>query len=98
MKARIGFVSNSSSSSFVVVVKEVNYNDIANRVSNRCKQMLKTMAKWTTIFNIPCFYIGDISVMDYSYLMETYWSEWNEFRKELDNEPEDCWWRWQTSS
>lgn len=59
MKIRNGFVSNSSSSSFVLAVKLEEHEKLIKNLSDFDKAVLKGLGKVKNVFGQKCFVIGD---------------------------------------
>lgn len=56
MKVRNGFVSNSSSSSFLVLVKKEGYDEWFNNLNLAQQQILNHLGKYNKdVFGTPCF-------------------------------------------
>ena len=64
MKIRSGFVSNSSSSSFVLVVKEDSFKEAYNKLTDIEKQIIDVVYSSRTVLGQPCKVFGSYYGMD----------------------------------
>lgn len=79
MKIRIGFVSNSSSSSFVLIVKKELHDKVFKTLDKYEKYVIEEVSHEATVLGLPAIEIGDMTDMSgYSYTFE-----------DLDDEYED---------
>ncbi len=68
MKVRNGFVSNSSSSSFVIAVKKDVHEKVLKQLTEYEKDVIEQIAEKDTIFGIDVYTIGDLDVHGDCYL------------------------------
>ncbi len=61
MKTRSGFVSNSSSSSFVCIVRKEDHEKIMAQLNNKEQSLISEMFKESTFAGIPIVLRGDLS-------------------------------------
>ena len=66
MKIRNGFVSNSSSSSFVLLVSKEVHDKAMEKLSPYQKAVINSISDKGFFLNKEIIYIGDLSVQDYS--------------------------------
>ena len=71
MKIRTGFVSNSSSSSFVLIVKKELHDKVFETLNKYEKYVIEAVSHEATVFGLPAIEIGDMTDMNgYSYTFE----------------------------
>lgn len=64
MKIRTGFVSNSSSSSFVLIVEEEHYKDMLKEAHPYLKAMAEQWGSKTDVLGTPAVVFGGLDVHD----------------------------------
>jgi len=64
MKTRTGFVSNSSSSSFVVLTTKENHEKVMAELHEYAQDVIKSVLQETKLFGKDMVYIGDLERMD----------------------------------
>jgi len=64
MKIRNGFVSNSSSSSFVIAVKKDVHEKVLKQLTEYEKDVIEQIAEKDTIFGIDVYTVSDMTDMD----------------------------------
>ena len=70
MKIRNGFVSNSSSSSFLLITTKENHEKAFKQLSPYEKAVIKTIVSTGNFLGRKIIWIGDLCPMDYSYTFE----------------------------
>lgn len=107
MKIRNGFVSNSSSSSFVIAVKKEVHEEVLKQLTGYEKAIINDISQQDTIFGVEVFIIGDLDVHGCSYIFEDL-SDYEEAGEDEANNPwdaldryenlvkqnENAWWYW----
>jgi len=78
MKTRNGFVSNSSSSSFVLIVKKEVHEKTMKQLEPYEKAVMNALISESKIFGQDVIYYGDLSVQDVSYTFEYLEVDWDD--------------------
>ena len=87
MKIRSGFVSNSSSSSFLLMTTKENHEKAFEQLSPYEKAVIKAIVCYGSFLEKKVAYIGDLCPMDYSYTFESI--DLKEYKKGSDEAEED---------
>jgi len=77
MKIRNGFVSNSSSSSFVVMTTMENHEKAMKKLHPYIQDVVNEVIGKTKFMGRECVYFGELSIQDYS-------GVWEDFDNTLD--------------
>ena len=64
MKIRTGFVSNSSSSSFVLIVEEEHFKDLMKEAHPYLKAMAEQLGSKTDVLGTPSMVFGGLTAQD----------------------------------
>jgi len=67
MKIRNGFVSNSSSSCYVIVVPMQTHYIIVDKLSDYQRAVVHAVGTRETVLGRECFVLGDLLIQDCSY-------------------------------
>lgn len=107
MKVRNGFVSNSSSSSFVIAVKKEVHEEVLKQLTEYDKDIIEQMAEKDTIFGTDVYTIGALDVHGDCYSFgdldmneetkdgesESPWDALDRYEN-LVQQNENAWWYW----
>jgi hypothetical protein len=78
MKVRIDFVTNSSSSAFVILINRENWDEVTSALTNNMKALLEEIAQESNVFGTPVFCIEGNETHGYS--------SWEYVQVELEGE------------
>ena len=87
MMVRVGFVANSSSSSFVLLVKYDKFLGVLQTLHPAIQAAMKQITTKKDVLGLPCAVYHDLEVQDYSYLLENFVFEYQE---DMPEEYEEC--------
>ena len=82
-KYRNGFVSNSSSSSFVLIVMKSEHEQVLAKFTDFERAVIKYAMEEAILLGIPVMVFHELNIMDYS----SVWGDGDQF--EYDDWPED---------